>query len=462
MERNMSRIDISRLSFFLSAITMAITVSFAAGLYSYHTKNFAFRFAESGWTDIKAVFFSPEQRPVENDQAWRQHLQPSRGQGEGVTVNKRTGDGAKILMVGFFDGENQARLVSRDGSVIGKWSLNFFEHFPDQSARPCKIKSPLYVDIHGAHLTPKGELVANYEYCGTVKVDHCGNLLWRLEEITHHSLTKAQAGGYWIIGREEWQTSEQRNRFPPFSAVAGTTKILEDVLLKVSDEGEILERVSIPQLLYDSGLEALLTASGDDFTTTGGSARNELVHTNKIAELSEELSDSFPLFSAGDLALSLRELNLVLVIDGATRRVKWHQTGPWLRQHDPEFRPDGRLSIFNNNVYKTAYNGSYTRPDAPLVTNILAIDPVTGETEIIYGQRPGQEMLSVIRGQHELLPGGGMIITEFDAGRVLEVDADGNLVWEYVNLFDDDFVGEITNAALYDSDYFTVDWDNCE
>ena len=457
----MARIDVSRVAFFLSAIAITISFTFLAGFYSYHYKNFAYRFIEATYADVKATFFPPEDRPVEEDQAWRAHLQPSRGQDEGVTLNRRVGDGASILMVGFFDDENQARLVARDGSVVAKWPLDFFEHFPDESARACKIKSPLYVDIHGAQLTPKGELVANYEYCGTVKVDHCGNVLWRLEEATHHSLTKAQGGGYWILARDEWQTAEQRDRFPPFSVAAGTNKIFEDILLKVSEEGEVLERVSIPQLLYDSGLEALMTATGDDFTT-GGSARKELVHTNKVAELSEELSDNFPLFSAGDLVLSLRELNLVFVVDGDTKRVKWHQTGPWLRQHDPEFMPDGRISIFNNNVYKTSYNGSYTRKGAPLDTNIVAVDPVTGETEVIYGQKPGQEMLSVIRGQHELLDNGGMIITEFDAGRVLEVDSGGNLVWEYVNHFDDKFVGEITNAALYDFDYFTVDWNDCK
>lgn len=456
----MARVDISRLSFYLSSFVIVVAVSFMAGFYSYHEKNFAYRFVETAWADLKMIIDPPEDRPAEADGAWRAHLQPTRGHGDGVTINRRANDGASVLMVGFFDDENQARLVNRDGSVIKKWSMDFFEHFPEADARACQIKSPLYVDIHGALLTERGELVANYEYCGTVKLDHCGNVLWRLEEPSHHSLIKAQGGGYWLLGRDEWPVEENRDRFPPFSTVSGAYKILEDTILRVSEEGEVLDRFSVPQLLYDSGLEALMTATGDNFTPRDG-ARDELVHTNKIAELSEELSDQFPLFEAGDLALSFRELNLVVVIDGTTRKVKWHQTGPWLRQHDPEFRADGRISIFNNNVYKTAYQGSYTRPNAPRDTNILAVDPVTGETEIIYGQRKHQHMLSVIRGQHELLDGGGMLITEFDAGRVFEINARGRRVWEYVNQFDDRFVGEITNAVRYDADYFEVDWNSC-
>jgi len=457
----MARVDLSRLSFIVSSFVIVAAVSFMAGFYSYHKKNFAYQIVETTWGAAKMYIAPPEDRPVELDGAWRAHLQPARGQGSGVTVNERADDGARILMVGFFDDQNQARLVNRDGSVVAKWPLDFFEDFPEASKRACQIQGPLYVDIHGALLTEKGELVANYEYCGTVKLDHCGNLEWRLDEITHHSVTRASAGGYWVLAREEWPTAEHRDRFPPFSSVTGTNKIQEDFILRVSEEGEVLERVSVPQLLYDSGLEALLTADGEEYTTSGA-ARSELVHTNKVAELPAAISDGYPMFAAGDLLLSLRAHNLVLVIDGVTRRVKWHQTGPWLRQHDPEFRPDGRISIFNNNVYKTAYNGSYTRPDAPRATNIMAVDPATGATEVIYGQRPGQEMLSVIRGQHELLEDGGMLVTEFDAGRVFQVDQAGNRVWEYVNAFDDEFVGEVTNAELYGADYFTVDWNDCE
>jgi len=90
------------------------------------------------------------------------------------------------------------------------------------------------------------------------------------------------------------------------------------------------------------------------------------------------------------------------------------------------------------------------------------VDPVSDETEVLFGEKPGQEMLSVIRGQHEILEDGGMLITEFDAGRVLQVDEDGEIVWEYVNKYNDEFVGEITNAAIFSPDYFEVDWQACD
>ena len=391
----------------------------------------------------------------------RHHLQPTRGQGSGVTVNAGPDDGALVYMAGFFDEESQIRLIRRDGTLFRSWSLNYFDHFPDPATRVCDVATPLRVDSMGNYMNPQGEIVLNYSYCGSVKIDQCGNVLWRLSEPTHHPLIPAAAGGYWLMGRDVWPASSDPDRFPPFSTPGTETAILEDTVLRVGEDGEILEEYSIPALMRENGLEAVLTANGEEFGWDRV-LRAELVHANKITELSAELADAFPLFAAGDLAISMRAHNFVMVIDPVTKEVKWSQMGPWLRQHDPEFRPDGRISIFNNNVYRTGYRASQTLLETPFATNIMAVDPVTGETEVVFGERPGQEMLSVIRGDHQLLPDDGMLITEFDAGRVLEVDAQGRIVWEYVNAYDADFVGEITNAAIIPAGFVQADWTTCE
>ncbi|WP_170516057.1 arylsulfotransferase family protein [Ruegeria atlantica] len=393
---------------------------------------------------------------------YREHLQPSRGQGDGVTINEHPDRQDAILLMGFFDKENQARLVTRDGSVIRKWSLDYFEHYPDAQTRPCSdLVSPLAVDVHGTLLTPKGELVFSYEYCGTVKLDQCSNVLWALDEPSHHSMVESEQGGYLTLGRNEWRATEVADRFPSFFSANSEERILEDVVLRLDEQGEIIERISIPGMIMENGLTALLTTNNQDFKTRK-ITRNELLHANKIDELPFELAEEFPLFNAGDWVISMRGLNLLMVVDPATRTVKWHQTGPWIRQHDPEFRPDGKISIFNNNTYVSAYTlREKTRLDAPWNTNIMVVDPVSRETEVVFGSRPGQEMLSVIRGQHEILDDGGVLITEFDAGRVLEVDATGNVTWEYVNKYDDEFVGEVTNAKHYPLSFFETDWKEC-
>ena len=84
---------------------------------------------------------------------------------------------------------------------------------------------------------------------------------------------------------------------------------------------------------------------------------------------------------------------------------------------------------------------------------------MTGEVTTLYGEAPDQEMLTIIRGKVDLRPDGGLLVTEFEAGRAFQTDADGNLVWQYINRYDEDEVAEITEVRTYPADYFTVrDW----
>lgn len=384
------------------------------------------------------------------------HLQPARGQGAGVMTGADLADDKLVFLSGFFDNENQARLVRRDGSVVQKWSLDYARIFPD--AQACDPQTPLFVDVHGTHVTAQGEVIFNFEYCGTAKIDQCSRPIWTIDDETHHSVIAAEAGGYWILGRETWPTRGNERRFPPFSEAGIADLIQEDTLMRVAEDGTVLEQISIPAMMMAGGLEGVLTGTAQSFKPRfARQSTLELVHSNKAAELTRDRADAFPLFSAGDIAISMRNLNLVMVFDPVTQEIKWHQTGPWLRQHDPEFRTDGRISIFNNNAYYTSYVRDQTDLSRPRVTNIMAIDPVTRKTEIVYES----DMLSVIRGQHELLETGNILITEFDAGRVLEVDPQGNVVWEYVNAYNEQFVGEIMNSAVFPANFFETDFAGC-
>ena len=452
-----SREKLPRRLFVVSLALVVLGSSFVYGAFAYRDDLPPVPQVRAAYETLSTVR-NDDLNPIDPT---RHHLQPSRGQGAGVTVDAAPDDGALVLMAGFFDGENQIRLVRRDGTVVHTWSLDYFENFPDPSQRACDLASPLWVDTHGATATPQGDVVFNYEYCGTVKLDQCGQVDWSINKQTHHSVVPAEEGGYWLLGRNAWPGREKAGRFPAMFTASGDQTMYEDTVLRVSEDGEILDEFSIPELMLANGLEALLTVNPEASTSEtveGG----EMVHANKVAELPSAFADAYPSFEAGDLAISLRGRNLVMVVDPRTRKVKWHQVGPWIRQHDPEFRPDGRISVFNNNVYQTAYvDEDQTDLSTPRVTNIMAVDPVTGQSEVLFGMAPGQEMLSVIRGEHQLLDDDGMLITEFDAGRVLEVDGHGQIVWEYVNAHDDKTVGEITDAHLYPADYFKTGWQTC-
>jgi hypothetical protein len=138
----------------------------------------------------------------------------------------------------------------------------------------------------------------------------------------------------------------------------------------------------------------------------------------------------------------MRNLNLLVVMDPKTREVKWHQTGPWLRQHDPDFAFDGRIEIFDNRM-GLEIEGS----------QVVSVDPATGKTEVIYGGRDGERFYSEILGKIQAMPSGHVLITIPNEGRLLEVDLTGRPVWQFINRVDDEFRGILWSADVLPEGY---------
>ena len=65
------------------------------------------------------------------------------------------------------------------------------------------------------------------------------------------------------------------------------------------------------------------------------------------------------------------------------------------------------------------------------------------------------------QGKHQHLPNGNWLVTEYYGGRVFEASPDGEIVWEFVNGYDERSVGKVSGAIRYPDGYldFEVgDW----
>jgi hypothetical protein len=165
------------------------------------------------------------------------------------------------------------------------------------------------------------------------------------------------------------------------------------------------------------------------------------------------MAPAFPQFEPGDLLVSVRRLNTIFVFNPATERIKWHQTGPWIAQHDPDFQENGRITVFSNNDDGTPAGSVFGG------STVIEVDPKTSDTKTLFGGSAAQRMYTIIRGKHEKLANGNLLITEAEAGRVLEVEQSGEIVWEYVNRYDESDVAIVFGAIRYPEHYFTVtDW----
>jgi hypothetical protein len=173
--------------------------------------------------------------------------------------------------------------------------------------------------------------------------------------------------------------------------------------------------------------------------------KGDVTHLNDIELLSPEMAAAFPQFEAGDVMISLRNLNTVLVYDPKTKKIKWHQGGPFVWQHDPDFLASGKISIFDNrtsNDMGAVLGGS----------RILELDPLSGSVNEIYA--PGASIFfTPILGKQQQLDNGNYLVTEGTQGRVFEIDRTGKLVWEFTNYWDEDEIVWIEEGTRYPREY---------
>jgi hypothetical protein len=459
----MKRLNVSKYLFYTMSIILVLGLSFTFGLYSGAKKTIVFKTLSALKNKVEEAItlVSGEVSTLSRTHP-ANFLQPGRYKGAGVTVNDRTtNEHELILIASFFDRNNELRLIRRNGSIVARWPVRFSEIFPDTSHMVHPVATDWNIDIDSALALPDGSVVLNFAYGGLVKLDRCGNIVWKLARQSHHSVELAEGGGFWVPGLRYYPEGTQ-SPFPQFQ-----TPFNVNTIMKVSNDGKVLKEISVPKLFYDNGLEAVLTANRIlTYFVRPVHQGGEIVHLNKIGELPSAIAEDFPMFEAGDLLLSLAHLNMVLVIDPDTAKIKWWQIGPWLRQHDPEFKPGGTIIVFNNKIkYYLSHKTSPQASHANLLTygsNIIEFDPVSNKNRIIYGDKMGQEMATIDRGKHELTRGGGLLITEYRGGRVFETDASGNKIWEYINRYDSDEVAKITEARIYPVSYFNVmEW-SCE
>ena len=123
----------------------------------------------------------------------------------------------------------------------------------------------------------------------------------------------------------------------------------------------------------------------------------------------------------GDVLISLRNLDVLAVLDIEKRVIKWAVRGPWRLQHDPDVLANGKVLLFDNRG--DMKNGGTSR--------ILEFDPQTLEITWEYPGDSAEVLYTSIYGSQQRLPNGYTLISESNNGRMIEVTRSGDVVWEY-------------------------------
>lgn len=167
---------------------------------------------------------------------------------------------------------------------------------------------------------------------------------------------------------------------------------------------------------------------GEDLTpeTAAELLPKDPFHMNKVDILTEEEAADYPGLRAGDMLLSLRDLNLVAIVRPDEERFVWWRYGLSSRQHDATF-VDGAIEVFDN--------APFTNPPRPTIRR-LSYEDVSAEVVLDlsrwkvvqrYGgnfERHGDRILTIDKNSGRAIAGrtDGSIDAVFRNG----YDADGN------------------------------------
>ncbi|MHC9539244.1 MAG: arylsulfotransferase family protein [Vulcanimicrobiota bacterium] len=122
----------------------------------------------------------------------------------------------------------------------------------------------------------------------------------------------------------------------------------------------------------------------------------------------------------GDLLVSIRNLNLIAIIDPVSEKVLWSWgEGVLDRQHSPEFTENGTIVVFDN------------RPTTRKYSRILEVEPGTNKIVFEYKSDPPESFFSDGGGTVQKLSNGNVLIGETEKGKAFEITRSGKTVWEY-------------------------------
>lgn len=250
--------------------------------------------------------------------------------------------------LGGFNGEVVLQNV-KDGNVVHQWSIDLRLLLADLRRIKTRLKlhqqannlasdftgvipsDPTAVEIRSPVMSGDMEL---FFHCGilsyTYGLDANSRILWKNEELAHHSLEIDQRNNLWTCGLDLG------------CDLANANDYREDAVLCIGPDGKTDLLKGLTSILKESDAFADLANSRVPEENAG---YKDPYHLNDV----QPVFNSSSHWDKGDVFLSVRNLNAVILCDRDTLRVKWYRNTGWLMQHDVTVLDDDHIAVFNNN-----------------------------------------------------------------------------------------------------------------
>jgi hypothetical protein len=306
--------------------------------------------------------------------------------------------GGAYLVFGVFefsDGRTGAILLNQRGEILRHWVFH-----------PSPGNNELNPGKGG--VVSNGIIVSNAFYELQAQ-NYCGVELWRdsVGEF-HHSVESTSDDDIWVsngfyLELRKSEIGEIKDRFSVFEIIEANPDI-HIFEPRLNQLGWVVEDLAD----FEQAFPKHEISVDDPF------------HLNDISPLSQTLAHRYMSFERGDLLVSSRALNLVFIVRPRNREVVWHIYGITSRQHDPDFNEFGTITIFDNKTHA-------------LHSRIIEIHPETEASKVLLnGAKYG--LKNERHGNHSYLPDRSIIFIDFK-GRIVHVDRNGDVVFEYQNVY---------------------------
>ncbi|MGH7858080.1 MAG: arylsulfotransferase family protein, partial [Candidatus Binatia bacterium] len=260
-----------------------------------------------------------------------------------------------------------------------------------------------------ADLLPDGSLLVVGSSAGkrlVMKLDWHSELVWKRSLDFHHDVELTPSGRVLSL--------LMRNREAPVDGAMQT--IRDDLLALLDDRGNLLETVSLMDVLGADPAQQVIRP-------TRARTRRALdyFHANSIEWMRrDELFGTAPLYGPDNVLVSMRNQDIVAIVDWRRRHlVWWWGRGELMGPHDATLLDNGNILIFDNGLGR-----DWSR--------IVEVDPRTNRIAWQYRADPPQAFHTAALGGAQRLPNGNTLFANSYSGEVFEVTSDGQVVWKFV------------------------------
>lgn len=314
-------------------------------------------------------------------------------------------------------GGSTVYFIALDGSVEHRWQMPYatgnYGYLTDRGTLFYNGRVPEESDRYINSQPWKGGVA--------LEADWNGNILWEVRHPDHkHDGRRLRNGNVMLmcITQLPAEIAERVRGGLPGTEHHG--EMYGDYLVEMTTDGRIVWEWRSWEHLDPA----------EDVITAAQEPRHEWTHGNSVAELPN-----------GDLVVSYRSISTVIIIDRATGAIRWKLGAPPLsHQHAPTPLENGNLLIFDNGTHRVDERLPFSR--------VIEVDVATKEIVWKYQEPRPMDFYSPNISNAQRLPNGNTLICEGAFGRLFEVTASGEVVWEYISPYFNVMNGQIRGPAV--------------